>query len=339
MNTANTAKGRTAELSAYGKINLYLDVTGVHSSGKHLLRTVMHTVSLCDRVKVTAVGGGIRLKCHGEFAVPEDGSNIACRCAEAFFAATSARAGIGTDVTRNGGSGSGDIGRDAFGGADIEIEKHIPTGAGLGGGSADGGAVLRGLNMLYGGIFSVSELCAIGAAVGADIPFCIAGGCGYCTGFGEIIEPLPNMNGCIVIAKGDESVSTSEAYGRIDDMLGMRGENVSGGVSAGSGELSGEDICRIFGQGGNVSGTAGACYNIFEEVTENADVARIRTVMGEMGAAGVMMTGSGSAVFGIFEDGEQADEAVKRLKGGGFWCGKYELVDAGKLREEERVKD
>ncbi|MDE7293517.1 MAG: 4-(cytidine 5'-diphospho)-2-C-methyl-D-erythritol kinase, partial [Oscillospiraceae bacterium] len=153
-------------LKGYAKINLYLDVVGGHTSGKHLLQTVMHTVSLYDMVSVAAADK-IALRCYGDFSVPEDSSNIAYRCAEAFFRETGVK-----------------------GGAAIEIEKHIPTQAGLGGGSADGAAVLRGLNMLYGCGLSADELCGIGAGVGAAMPFCTLGGCGHCTGFGEIIEPL-----------------------------------------------------------------------------------------------------------------------------------------------------
>ncbi|MDE6591671.1 MAG: 4-(cytidine 5'-diphospho)-2-C-methyl-D-erythritol kinase, partial [Oscillospiraceae bacterium] len=247
-------------INGYAKINLYLEVVGRHPSGKHLLQTVMHTVSLCDRVTVAAADE-IALRCYGDFAAPEDSSNIAYRCAEAFFHETGLK-----------------------GGAAIEIEKHIPTQAGLGGGSADGAAVLRGLNVLYGCGLSVEELCRIGAGVGADIPFCTAGGCGHCTGFGEIIEPLPVMNGCIVLAKGSSGISTAEAYGKIDVLLegvdcirqDMSGKgDVSGKSDVVKGRLR-EDIRESFGRGGNVLGAAGECCNIFEQVTENADVSRIK---------------------------------------------------------------
>lgn len=290
-------------LKGYAKINLYLEVVGGHSSGKHLLQTVMHTVSLCDLVTVAAADK-IALRCCGDFAVPEDSGNIAYKCAEAFFREMGVK-----------------------GGAVIEIEKRIPTQAGLGGGSADGAAVLRGLNMLYGCGFSVEELCGIGAEVGSDIPFCIAGGCGHCTGFGEIIEPLPVMNGCIVLAKGSGGISTAEAYGKIDGILG--GDfSEKGDVSGKSGVIKGrfrEDIREIFGRGGNVITAAGECYNIFERVTENADVSRIKAVMEDMGAAAAMMTGSGSAVFGIFGEETRADKTAEKLQSMGFWSGVYEL--------------
>ncbi len=304
-------------LSGYAKINLYLDVVGRHTSGKHLLRTVMHTVSLCDRVTVAAADE-IALRCYGDFAVPEDNSNIACRCAEAFFRETGVK-----------------------GGAFIEIEKRIPTQAGLGGGSADGAAVLRGLNMLYGCGLPTDELCRIGAGVGADIPFCTAGGCGHCTGFGEIIEPLPVMNGCIVLAKGSGGISTAEAYGKIDalfegrvgdtDCTGCKGRDMSGkgDVSGKCGVANGgdvENVREVFGRGGNVLAAAGECYNIFERVTENADVSGIKAVMGDMGAAAAMMTGSGSAVFGIFGDEQKADETAGKLRSMGFWSGVYRLA-------------
>ena len=177
-------------LSAKAKINIYLDVTGKRADGYHLLETVMHTVSLCDTVTLTKTDrSGIEISCS-EPLIPCNEKNIAYKCAAAFFEKT----GI------SGGSVS------------IDIIKRIPSQAGMGGGSADGAAVLTGLDRLFETDLSENELVSIGAKIGADIPFCIKGGCGYCTGIGEIIEPLPAIRGCVLIGKGKAGISTWEIF-------------------------------------------------------------------------------------------------------------------------------
>lgn len=279
--------------SAFAKINLYLDVTGVHPSGKHLIQSVMHRVSLCDRVTVSPLEPGeICIICSGEFSpgIPADERNIAYRCAAEFFRVT----GIDSGVC-------------------IDIEKNIPSGAGLGGGSADGASVLLGLNTLFEAGLSREALCSMGARIGADIPFCIMGGCAHCTGVGEVMEALPRLSGCIVIAKGESGISTKEAY-RLIDGLGMGSFR--------------ERIRENFSRGGDVMEALGeaGCYNIFERVTDTPDVFRIKRIMLENGAGAAMMTGSGSAVFGVFDGVSAGERAADLLSCMGFWSGVYMLL-------------
>ena len=166
-------------LNAYAKINLYLDITGRRTDGYHTIETVMHSISLCDTVEITKITGETEIICS-DSSIPCDKSNIAYKCAAAFFEHT----GISGSNVR------------------ISIIKRIPSQAGMGGGSADGAAVLKGLNKLYCTGLSLQELCDIGVKTGADIPFCIVGGCGYCTGIGEEISPLPLLSGTVLIGKG-----------------------------------------------------------------------------------------------------------------------------------------
>ena len=264
-------------LNAKAKINLYLDVTGKRADGYHLLETVMHTVSLCDTVTLTKTGrSGIEISCSDPL-IPCNEKNIAYKCAAAFFDKT----GIGS------------------GGVSIDIIKRIPSQAGMGGGSADGAAVLTGLDRLFETGLSEGELISIGARIGADIPFCIKGGCGYCTGIGEIIEPLPAICGCVLIGKGKAGISTAEAFGKIDS-LGS-GIGISG-------------IKQIFGNVSSLTDIAPFCRNIFDDVTSLEEVTNIKRIMTENGAVCSAMTGSGSAVFGLFESENVAVKAQKVLK-------------------------
>lgn len=264
-------------LNAKAKINLYLDVTGKRADGYHLLETVMHTVSLCDTVTLTKTDrNGIEISCS-DLLIPCNEKNIAYKCAAAFFDKT----GISS------------------GGVSIDIIKRIPSQAGMGGGSADGAAVLTGLDRLFEIGLSESELISIGAKIGADIPFCIKGGCGYCTGIGEIIEPLPAICGYVLIGKGQAGISTAEAFGKID-FLGS-GIGITG-------------IKKIFGNVSSLTDIAPFCRNIFDDVTSLEEVTDIKRIMTENGAVCSAMTGSGSAVFGLYESENAAKKVQEVLK-------------------------
>ena len=151
-------------LSAYAKINLYLDILSRRENGYHNRQSIMQAVDLCDTVTMTRLADGEGIRVESSLAdLPTDRRNLAYRAAERF----STLLGRIPDVA-------------------IRIEKRIPMAAGLGGGSADAAAVLRGLNRLYGTDAPVSRLCEIGAGLGADIPFCIVGGAMIAEGIGEI---------------------------------------------------------------------------------------------------------------------------------------------------------
>lgn len=151
-------------VKAPAKINLTLDVTGRREDGYHLIESVMQAIDLCDVVTVYKTGHpDIRLEIDDE-RVPDDERNTAWRAAAAFCeAAGLSTAGIG-----------------------IRIRKRIPMQAGLAGGSADAAGVLVALNLLTDARLDQDALCDAGAKVGADVPFCLLGGAGLCTG----TEPL-----------------------------------------------------------------------------------------------------------------------------------------------------
>ena len=262
------------ELRAYAKINLYLDVTAKRADGYHDIVSIMQTVDLYDQVSVRVCErerGGIVLLCGA--GLPCDGRNLAYRAAEAYFA--------GEVPCR----------------IEIDIEKHIPMQAGLAGGSADCAAVLRALNAHF-GRYSESELRKIGARLGADVPFCLAGGTRITRGIGEIMQKCAPMPDCyLVIARGGEGISTPWAYGALDAEFGDFGEQ---------GDMSEQRLARVTDamEQGDLAKMADAMYNIFESVVLPVhEVAReTKRIMLQGGAVGAMMSGSGPSIVGIFVD-------------------------------------
>lgn len=273
---------------AFAKINLYLDVVGRRNDGYHLLETVMHTVSLHDVVLLTLdESSDIRISC-GESVLPCGRENTAYKAAEVFFAVSG---------LKNPG-------------LQIDISKKIPMCAGLGGGSADGAAVICGLNELFGAGLPMGELFSAAVQVGADVPFCIQGGAAYCTGIGEIITPLPLLSGYVVIAKGRKGISTADAFKKIDGI---------GGIGL-------DGVYEFYDKKPSVSALGGFCRNIFDDVTELDEVKDIKRIMAEHGALCTCMTGSGSAVYGLFEGERQGQICTAALSDSCEFAGLYRFI-------------
>lgn len=247
---------------AYAKINLSLDIVGVRDDGYHLIKTVMQSISLHDVVSVKKSADEITISCNDP-AVPCDERNIVYKCAKRFFERIKKSFGV-----------------------HIDIQKNIPSQAGLGGGSADGAAVLVLLNRLCGDTLTTQELCEIGAAVGADIPFCIVGGCVLCEGIGEVLTPIESkveLDLCIV--KPEFSVSTVEAYRAFDNAKILSRPDT-------------DTVIKAL-ENGNKAALAGNLVNVLE-MDERID--KIKNGLVESGAITACMSGSGSAVFGILEN-------------------------------------
>ncbi len=267
-------------LKANSKINLLLDVTGIKKNGYHSLFTVMQSVSLADTVTVEKTEGeDITVSCTVE-GVPTDRRNIVYKCAERFFE----YAGI----TENKG-------------IHIHIEKRVPFCAGMGGGSADGAAVLVALNEIFKTSYPEKVLCRIGVKVGADIPFCIVGGTALALDTGAVVAPLPDMGEYyIVIVKPLDGVSTAEAYAAVDSVENMKHpKNMQMLEHLADGET---DLALKL------------CSNVFEQAFEIAGRVDIKDIMNKNGAAASCMTGSGSAVYGIFKEKALAEKSITQLK-------------------------
>lgn len=248
-------------LIAHAKINLFLDITGKRDDGYHLLETVMQSVDLSDIVTVELTNSGITADCSDP-TVPKNEGNICFKAAERFFSL---------------------LGES--GGAKIHIDKRIPHGSGLGGGSADAAAVLLGLNELSGQPFDEETLLKLAAQIGADVPFCMVGGTKLCRGIGEVMsaeQPYPAA--CFLIVKPDFGCDTKSAYADYDRSSVPRRER-----------------------------RAGEYYNVFRAIYQNERLNAIVERLTELGADGAELTGSGSAVFGAFSDEETAKTAARQF--------------------------
>lgn len=264
------------KVKACAKINLMLDIIGRLDNGYHELYMLMQSVSLCDEVEVEKAET-ISLTCS-DARIPSDESNIAYKAAKAFFESTGIK-----------------------GGAKIHIQKNIPSQAGLAGGSADGAAVIVALDEMYETNLHYTALCAIGAKVGADVPFCIVGKTRICRGIGDKMELIRPIEDCfIVIVKPHKDVSTAEAYAEYDRVGWRRKPDQKGIVHA--------------IKTSNLKETARLCENVFEQFIEVGERPHIKAVMRSCGALGSCMSGSGPSIFGIFESEEQARAAYAALK-------------------------
>lgn len=262
-------------VKAYAKINLWLDITGRLENGYHSLNTVMRQVDLYDTVTLTPTGSGeIEIICDNP-AIPVDRRNIAYKAAEAFFGAVGFSHGIR-----------------------LEIEKKIPVEAGMGGSSTDGAAVLSGLNQLFGSPLAVGQLCDIGGKIGADVPFCIVGGTAECEGIGEVKRRLCCSDFAVAVVRPDFSCNTASAYKSWDESPFE--------AKAGFKQFC-EDLIK------EPKFWAGQMYNVFEVLQKNPETDRIKALLLDSGALGAAMTGSGSAVFGVFESLREAQTAIKNI--------------------------
>lgn len=263
--------GNRAIARSYAKINLTLDVLGKRTNGYHDVKMIMQTVSLFDLIIVDKISAGITVNTNLKY-LPNNDKNIAYKAAQLFFEKTG-----------------------LSGGARIIIHKNIPVAAGLAGGSGNGAAVLCALNTLFNAGLSDGELCALGAELGADVPYCITGGTQLATGVGEILEPLPPMKKTtVLIVKPPISVSTGSVYERIDSApIGKRPdeEKLIEGLRSGNTAAVAENLC-----------------NVMESVTETMypAIGGIKKKMLINGAVGAVMSGSGPSVFGLFDDDKKA---------------------------------
>lgn len=266
-------------IDAPAKVNLVLDIEGTDARGYHLMRMLMQAIDLYDRITLTETGTKTLSMTASRPYIPCNEKNIAWRAAEAFFAHT----GIENP------------------GLAIHLQKRIPMQAGMAGGSADGAGVLFGLNHWFGNPLTQQELCDIGVTIGADLPFCLTGGTAKVEGIGERITKTPDFPSCyLVISKPQAGISTKTAFAEFDR---LQMEPV----------LELDDLVAFWQKEG-VRAFAGKLYNALEAVCPLPEVQQIEEKLRQYGAHGAIMTGSGSAVFGIFTDWKKARRCCQALK-------------------------
>lgn len=276
--------------SAPAKINLALDILGPRPDGYHEMRMVMQAVSLCDTVTLAEGEAGFSLDADGDF-LPAEGKTLEQRAAEAFFR---------------------ELDRPCPPLA-VSLEKQTPAYAGLGGGSADVAALLRLLRQRYAPELPTETLERIGLTVGSDMPFCVRGGTALAEGRGEVLTDLPPLPPCrIVICKPDFDLPTAEFFARVRGRVFQGRPDIDGMVNAlGTGCLE---------------GVAKRLYNVFEEVLPEEvqqEVRGIKTALLRCGALGAAMSGSGPAVFGLFQTEEEALPALESMR---MWYAQTFLV-------------
>lgn len=265
---------------AYAKINISLDVAGKMADGYHELKMVMESVSLYDDVKVRVDSGkGVNASTNLSY-LPTDERNIAVKAAQLFF----------TEMKIQNKK------------AEIKIFKRIPVCAGLAGGSSDAAAVLRALNRMLGTGLSSDELEKMGERLGSDVPYCVAGGTMLAQGRGEQLTPLPAMPRCaIVVCKPAFSVSTSGIFSKLECEKIRHRPDTRGIIEA----LEKHSLAEI----------AHRVYNVFEDLPYKGkrEIMEIKEAVLSLGAIGAAMSGTGPAVFGIFDDEEKACAAMDTL--------------------------
>jgi len=260
------------KLKSYAKINLSLDLVGRRDDGYHLLKTVMQTITLCDILGIKKLSSpDIKISCNLRY-IPTDGRNIVYKVAAAFFKYC-----------------------NISGGVSINLMKHIPCGAGLGGGSSNGAAVLNGLCSLYGVPLTIKQKIEITEKIGADIPFFFYGGTALCEGIGERVTPLKPLPECwLVLCKPNVSLSTGSIFGSAKT-AGALGHDSSQSVILG---LESGGLDSIFRGARNALEPA--------SVAVCPQISQIKSQFYNSGAVFSMMSGSGSTVYGVFNSHKRA---------------------------------
>ena len=266
---------KTVTVLAPAKLNLSLDVVGTLPGGYHDLDMVMQAITLHETL-VLRRSRYLNVRMPGSF-VPVNEKNTAVKAALAFFHYTGLLAGV-----------------------DITIHKQVPVRAGMAGGSADAAGVLVGMNELYGARLSMSELCALGASIGADVPFALMGGTCRVKGVGDLLKPLPPCPDCFfVVVMPSVGISTPEAFQRYDRM--------------GSPLHPDCDRQEAAIRAGDLPGLCAAAGNALEHCSGATETPAIRALLDEYGALTSLMTGSGAAVFGVFDAEDKAQAAADAL--------------------------
>ncbi len=268
------------ELQAPAKVNLTLDVGRLRSDGYHEINSVMQTISLADTLILTAAPAGITVRCTPPGAAPDGPDNLAYRALESL------------------------AGRFAPAGVDLQINKRIPTAAGLGGGSSDAAAALKAANALFKLNLTEVELISMAARLGSDVAFFIRGGTALAQGRGETVTALPTLKlQWLVLVKPEFQVSTAEIYARYQP-----GQNRPWTTRCLAAVSRGDRDGMLANMGNDLESVAAAAYPQVSVLIKRLEQA---------GAERALMSGSGPTVFGVFPGEEEARTAARQLDGGG----------------------
>ncbi|MEA1961166.1 MAG: 4-(cytidine 5'-diphospho)-2-C-methyl-D-erythritol kinase [Bacillota bacterium] len=270
---------KNVTIEAPAKINLTLDIKGKRADGYHELETVMHQINLVDHIHLQEAEKGVTCRSNSTL-IPDDESNLAFQAAELMI--------------------------EKFGiteGVNIFIEKNIPVGAGLAGGSTNAAAVLEGMNQLFALQVPSPRLQELGATLGSDVPFCLLQGTAVARGRGELLTPLtkgPRLE--LLLVKPDYQLSTAEVYRQ------FRMEKIT----------KSPDTLAFLNAWGteDIDGVCKYIINVLETVSIPMvpEIENIKQQICSLGAQNVLMSGSGPTVFGIFKTQQEARLAWESMK-------------------------
>ena len=265
------------EETACAKINLTLSVGEKRSDGYHTIDSIMHSISLCDDITLERAEGISLTIVEGR--APSGKENLMVKAAELFLRE-----------------------KGISGGVRMTLAKHIPSEAGMGGGSSDAAAVLRGLARLYGTGDGLETLAAMGASLGADVPFCVRGGACQCEGIGEVLVPLTPWPGLpLLIVRPETSVSTGEAYRLLDGRDKRPKDRTEDSMKA----LADRNRQELYE----------SLSNDFEDALfpKNEVLEETSSILHSLGRP-TLMTGSGSAFFLFPKDREEGKALAEDIK-------------------------
>lgn len=268
------------DLLSPAKINLFLSITGKRSDGYHLLFTLMASIKLFDQLSVNPRASEFKIVCsHPQ--VPSDESNIALKAARVFTEAYCAR------------------GKEPLGAVAIHLEKQIPVGAGLGGGSSNAASVLLGLNQFYGRPLDLDTLARLGLKLGADVPFFLYDKPAIARGIGEVIEGYSEIRPYkVLLIYPGFAISTATIYKNINLRLTKCKKKINYSSFKNEKFSPYQHLCN------DLEDVAIALYPELSEIKE---------MVMRLGACGALMSGSGSSIFGLFDDVEVAQKAYNIL--------------------------
>jgi 4-diphosphocytidyl-2-C-methyl-D-erythritol kinase len=274
----------SVRVRAAAKVNLHLRVYSRRKDGFHGILSLFQAVSLADSIVIRSLKESDTIEIEGDFDCPAQATTI-YRAVIAYRDASGMRAGLS-----------------------LKVDKRIPAGAGLGGGSSDAAATLLGLQALLGGGLLPSDIAEIGASIGSDVPFFLSSGAAIVSGRGEDVEPMESRDDfSLVLAWPGFAVPTAGAYALLDRERPDDSREPDPGPAELEAAYRGEIGLWPFA-------------NSFEPVIGGSrpEIPRAKRILLGAGASFAAMSGSGSSIFGVFEGGKGMDEAVEGLTAAGF---------------------
>ena len=283
--------GEVMKIRAYAKINLALDVIRKREDGYHELEMIMAPITLHDLIYINVIDSGIEIDSNSKI-MPTDNRNIMYKVAALMKERYQIKKGV-----------------------KIFVYKHIPTQAGLAGGSSDGAAVIKAMNELFHLNLSLEQMASLGKEVGADIPFCIYQKIAFVQGIGERLEFIENPFNCkVLLVKPKRGVSTKKCFNSLDLT-----------------KASHQD-CRLMIKGikeDNYQAVIDNLQNTLEapSIDMVPEIAQIKKELLELGFDGALMSGSGSCVFGLTRDDKILEKGFKYFKGKYYFVRKTEILN------------